>query len=105
MDGTKTIIKLDEEQLNEVRNNVQNNNWAIVGAELNFHVDESYGFKKPPYLFAWHSFKDGEKTKQENFSDIRKFFNSYTYLFNFNHIYYLYAYLNIYNICINDNIY
>lgn len=104
MDGTKTIIKLDEEQLNEVRNNVQNNNWAIVGAELNFHVDESYGFKKPPYLFAWHSFKDGEKTKQENFSDIRKFFNSYPYLVQFNPMYNYDADPNTYTIRITDHI-
>lgn len=104
MDGTKTIIKLNEDQINEVRNNVQNNNWAIVGAELSFHVDNSAGLKKPPYLFAWHSYKDGEKTKQENFSDIRKFFNSYPYLVQFNPMYNYDADPNTYTIRITDHI-
>lgn len=104
MDGTKTIVKLNEEQLDALRTNVQENNWAIVGAELSFHVDESFTFKKPPYLFAWHSFKDGEKTKHENFSDIRKYFNSYPYMVQFNPMYNYGSDPNVYTIRITDHI-
>lgn len=87
MDGTKTVVELKEEQINEIRNNVQNNGWAVIGAELTFHIDDSYGLKKPPYLFAWHNHMDGEKEKNENFTDVFKFFNSYPLQVQFNPMY------------------
>lgn len=84
MDGTKTIIKLNQDQLNEIRNNVLSNDWAIVGAELILHVDESYGFTKPPYLMAWNFYKDGNKYLSKNFVDIMSFYNSYPVSVQFN---------------------
>lgn len=84
MEGTKTVIEISEAQLNEIRNNVQNEGWAIIGAELNIHVDDSYGYKIPPYLFAWHShLKDG-KLKEENFTDLYKYYNNYPISVQFN---------------------
>lgn len=77
MDGTKAVIKLNQDQLNEIKNNVQNNDWAIVGAELIFHVDDSYGFKNAPYIFGWHGYKEGTKWLQKNFSDVMVFSGGY----------------------------
>ncbi|MFA7447881.1 MAG: DUF4270 domain-containing protein [Weeksellaceae bacterium] len=87
MDGTKAKIRLDQNQLNEIKNNVQNNGWAIVGAELSFHIDDSYGLKKPPYLFAWNSYTEDGKKKDVNFEDIAKFYNSYPFSVQFNPMY------------------
>src|SRR5690625_7303122 len=55
-------------------------------------------------MFAWHSYKDGENKKQENLSDIRKFFNSYPYLVQFNPMYNYDADPNTYTIRITDHI-
>lgn len=87
LDGTKTIIKLNQDQLEQVRNNVLNNNWAIVGAELNFYVDDSYGLKKPPFLFAWNNYVEDEKTQNKNFSDVTAFYNYYPAVVQFNPMY------------------
>ncbi|HLV24169.1 MAG TPA: DUF4270 domain-containing protein [Moheibacter sp.] len=87
MDGTKTVIKLDPEQLNEIRQNVLNNDWAIVGAELNLYIDDSYNLKTPPYLFAWNQFREEGEWKNVNFSDIYTFYNSYPLSVQFNPMY------------------
>ena len=84
MDGTKAVIKLNQEQLSEIRNNVLNNDWAIVGAELNLHIDDSYNLKTPPFLFAWNQYKDGNNWKSINFTDVSKFYNSYPLAVQFN---------------------
>lgn len=84
MDGTKAVIKLDPAELNEIRNNIINEGWAIVGAELNIYVDDSYGFKKPPFLFAWNSYMKDGKQKNENFSDVSRFYNFYPNSVQFN---------------------
>lgn len=84
MDGTKAVIKLNQEQLSEIRNNVLNNDWAIVGAELNLHIDDSYNLKTPPFLFAWNQYKDGNNWKNINFTDVSEFFNSYPLAVQFN---------------------
>lgn len=104
MDGTKSIIKLDQTQLNEIKNNVQNNGWAIVGAELTFHVDDSYGLKKPPYLFAWNNYLEDGKVKNLNFEDVFKFFNSYPLTVQFNPMYNYKENNNTYTIRITDYI-
>lgn len=87
MDGTKTILKLNQDQLNEIRDNVLNNDWAIVGAELNFHVDDSYGLKMPPYLFAWNNYVEDAEIQNVNFSDITSFYNYYPTSVQFNPMY------------------
>ncbi|MDD3771675.1 MAG: DUF4270 domain-containing protein [Weeksellaceae bacterium] len=87
LEGSKTIIKLSQDQINEIQTNIQENGWAIVGAELNFYVDDSYGFRKAPYLFAWHSYTENGKLKEKNFDDIYKFYNSYPISVQFNPMY------------------
>lgn len=84
MDGTKTIIKLNEAELNEIKSHVVNDGWAIIGAELNFYVDDSYSLKKPPFLFAWNNYTKDGKVKNENFSDVSRFFNFYPSSVQFN---------------------
>lgn len=87
MDGTKTVIKINQEQLNEIRQNVLNNDWAIVGAELNLYIDDSYSLRTPPYLFAWNQFREDNKWKNVNFSDVYSFYNSYPLSVQFNPMY------------------
>jgi len=87
MDGTKTVIKIDQEQLNQIRQNVLNNDWAIVGAELNLYIDDSHNLKTPPYLFAWNNYRDGDSWKNINFPDISSFYNSYPLSVQFNPMY------------------
>lgn len=90
LDGTKTIIKIDQDQLEQIRQNVINEDWAIVGAELNLFIDDSYNLKKPPYLFAWNNYTDEEDAQNvinENFSDLYTFYNSYPISVQFNPMY------------------
>lgn len=87
MDGTKTIIKINQDELNEIRHHVENDGWAIVGAELNFSVDDSYGLKKPPYLYAWNNYTEDGKVKNKNFKDITSFYNRYPTFVQFNPMY------------------
>jgi len=90
LDGTKTVIKINQDQLEQIRQNVLNNDWAIVGAELNLYVDDSYNLKKPPYLFAWNSYTDegnAQNIINENFSDLYSFYNSYPTSVQFNPMY------------------
>lgn len=87
LDGTKAVIKINQEQLNEIRQNVLNNDWAIVGAELNIYLDESQNLKKPPYLFAWNNYRDEDEWKNINFPDVYTFYNSYPISVQFNPMY------------------
>jgi len=87
MDGTKTIIKINQEELNEIRQHVENDGWAIVGAELNLSLDDSYGLRKPPYLYAWSSYTEDGKVKNKNFKDISSFYNRYPSSVQFNPMY------------------
>lgn len=104
MDGTKTVIQLNEEQLSEMKNNVQNKGWAIVGAELTFHIDDTHGLKTPPYLFAWHNYKEEGKNKNKNFTDLVKFYNSYPLTVQFNPMYNYKNNPKTYTIRITDHI-
>lgn len=104
MDGTKTIIKLNSDELNEIKQNVENNGWAIVGAELNLYVDDSYSLKKPPYLFAWNNYTKDEKVKNVNFEDVSRFFNFYPSSVQFNPMYNYKSDPKMYTIRITDYI-
>lgn len=84
LDGTRSIVKINQEQLNQIRQNVIDHNWVVVGAELIFHIDDSYGFKTPSYLFAWNSYKKDNKQQNESFPDLTKFYNNYPGVVHFN---------------------
>ena len=104
MEGTKTVIKINQEQLNEIRQNVLNNDWAIVGAELNLYIDESHNLKTPPYLFAWNNYRDEDEWKNINFQDVYTFYNSYPVSVQFNPMYDYEADPKMYTIRITDYI-
>lgn len=104
MDGTKTVIKIDQEKLNTIRNNVLNNDWAVVGAELNLYIDDSYGLKTPPYLFAWNNYKEDDEWKNINFPDVYTFYNYYPTSVQFNPIYDYEEDTKMYTIRITDYI-
>ncbi|SMC32730.1 DUF4270 domain-containing protein [Moheibacter sediminis] len=87
LDGTKSVIKFNQDQLNQIRQNVLENDWAVVGAELILHVDDSYNLKKPPYLFSWNQYKEEDKVKNLNFTDLTEFYNSYPLSVQFNPMY------------------
>lgn len=84
LDGTKTVIKINQTEIDAIKDHVQNDNWAIVGAELNFYVDDSYGLPKPPFLFAWNNYVENGKNNNKNFTDIRSFYNHYPTVVQFN---------------------
>lgn len=89
LDGTKSVIKINQDQLNQIRQNVLEQDWAVVGAELILHVDDNYGLKKPPYLFAWNQYIKDNKIQNVNFGDLNKdkYINSYPISVQFNPIY------------------
>lgn len=87
LDGTKTIIKINQDELNEIRHHVENDGWAIVGAELNFNIDDSYGLKKPPFIYAWNNYTEDGKVKNKNFTDLTSFYNLYPNNVQFNPMY------------------
>ncbi len=104
LDGTKTVIKLNQDQLTQIRQNVLENDWAIVGAELNLYVDDSYGLRKPPYLFAWNQYTEDNKLQNKNFSDLTQFYNSYPASVQFNPMYNYKDDTKMYTIRITDYI-
>lgn len=104
LDGSRSIVKINQEQLNQIKQNVIDNNWVVIGAELEFHIDESYNLKKPPYLFAWHAYKKDNKVKEESFTDLIKFYNSYPNEVHFNPRYDFKNDPKIYKIRITDYI-
>ena len=104
LDGTRVVIKLNQDQLNEIRQNVLENDWAVVGAELNLHIDESYEFRRPAYLFAWNRYWEDSKEKNLNFSDLTAFYNSYPLSVQFNPMYNFQENPKFYTIRITDYI-
>lgn len=104
LDGTKTVIKLNQDQLSQIRQNVLENDWAIVGAELNLYVDDNYGLKKPPYLFGWNRYWEDPKHKNLNFTDLTAFYNSYPLSVQFNPMYNYTDDPKVYTIRITDYI-
>lgn len=104
LDGTKTVIKFNQDQLNQIRQNILENDWAIVGAELNLYVDDSYNLRKPPYLFGWNQYWEEGKLKNLNFTDLTEFYNSYPVSVQFNPMYNYKDDSKVYTIRITDYI-
>lgn len=83
-DGTRVNVKLIEEQINQLKSNIAANNWVIIGAKLQFHIDESYNFPKPGFLMAWNNYKKDGKYVNELFDDVLTFYNAYPSNVHFN---------------------
>ena len=83
-DGTRVNVKFIEDQINQLKTNVTANNWVIIGAKLQFYIDESYNFPKPGFLVAWNNYKKDGKYVNELFDDVLGFYNAYPTNVHFN---------------------
>ncbi len=52
MGGPSINIKLDDTQMEAIRDSVQNKGWAVVGAKLNFYLAED-AVSKPDYIYGY----------------------------------------------------
>jgi len=85
-DGTRINVKFPESQVNQLKEDSKNNNWAIVGAKLKFFIDNSYGFPKPGFITAYNEYMDEGKLVNSMFADVTRYQNSYPYNVHFNPI-------------------
>ena len=83
-DGTRVNVKLIEDQINQLKTNVSANNWVIIGAKLQFHIDESYNFPKPSFIMAWNNYLSEGKYVNKLYDDVLSFYNAYPSNVHFN---------------------
>ncbi len=83
-DNTRVNVKLIQDQINELKNKRESENWTIIGAKLKFFIDESHELPKPGFIMAWNQYKKDGKEKNVMFADITDFYNSYPYSVHFN---------------------
>lgn len=57
---------------------------GIVGAKIQFYIDETHSFPKAPYILGWNNYKDDGKAVNRMFADVSEFPNSYPYSVHFN---------------------
>lgn len=53
MGGPSIHLKLDDSQLEAIKDSVQNHNWAITGAKLKFYLTENVS-SKPGYIYGYN---------------------------------------------------
>ena len=53
MGGPSIHIKLNDSQLEAIRDSIQNHNWAITGAKLKFYLTENVS-SKPDYIYGYN---------------------------------------------------
>lgn len=83
-DGTLINVKFIADQINSLKTKKEAENWTIIGAKLQFHIDESYNFQKPPFLMAWNNYKQEGKVLDKLFADVLEYYNSYPLSVHFN---------------------
>lgn len=83
-DGTLINVKFIEDQINALRNKKEAENWTIIGAKLQFYIDESYNFPKPPFIMAWNNYKEDGKAVNKLYSDVLDYYNAYPNNVHFN---------------------
>ncbi|MDM1073345.1 DUF4270 domain-containing protein [Empedobacter brevis] len=84
MSGNYAQLKIDSQQLNDLKTEMTESNITILGAKLKFYIDDSYGFPKPPYLVAWNNYTKDDKKISELYADVLEFYNSYPNSVHFN---------------------
>lgn len=84
MSGDRVNISFIKEQIDQLKTNAKANNWAIVGAKINFYIDEAYSFPKAPYILAWNNYKKEGTFVDKMFADVAEFPNSYPNMVHFN---------------------
>ena len=94
MSGSYIGLKINQNQLEELKTNLNKGNIAILGAKLKLYIDDSYGFPKPPYITAINYYKkEGGDYISEMYQDSKfqidaqqYFYNSYPNSVHFNPI-------------------
>jgi hypothetical protein len=75
MGGPSIHLKLDDTQMEAVRDSVQNKGWAIVGAKLKFYLAED-AISKPEYIYGYNL------TEKSFLPDLTSYPNLPGYYFN-----------------------
>ena len=83
-DGTLINVKFVEDQINALKTKKNSENWTIIGAKLQFHIDESYKFQKAPFILAWNNYKYSGGYLNALYSDVLEFYNAYPTNVHFN---------------------
>ena len=83
-DGTRVNVKFIDEQINKLKADREANNWTIIGAKLQFHIDDQYNFPKPGFIVGWNNFKSEGEYVDRMYDDMLTFANSYPYNVHFN---------------------
>ena len=83
-DGTRVNVKFIDEQINKLKADKEANNWTIIGAKLQFHIDDQYNFPKPGFIMGWNKFKSDGVYVDRLYDDMLDFANAYPYNVHFN---------------------
>lgn len=86
MSGSYVNLKINQDQLNNLKTEMASNNITIVGAKLKFYIDDSYGLSKPPYITAWNNYTKDGASVNALYADITDFYNAYPTSVHFNPI-------------------
>lgn len=85
MSGSNVNLKLNQAQVDSIKNDVKNKGMVIIGAKLKFFLDNDvHKFPKPPYLMAWNNYTKDNKVINELYSDVVDFYNAYPNSVHFN---------------------
>lgn len=85
-DGTRVNVNFIQDQINDLRNKKEAENWTIIGAKLKFYIDEAYNFPKPDYILGWNHYKEDGKFVDKLYADMTDFYNAYPNNVHFNPI-------------------
>ena len=85
MSGSNVNLKLNQAQVDSIKNDVKNKGMVIIGAKLKFFLDNDvHKFPKPPYIMAWNNYTKDNKVINELYSDVVDFYNAYPNSVHFN---------------------
>ncbi len=74
MGGSRAYIKIDDNQIDELKKRIEKERIAIVSAKIKLHVaEESATLDKPPYIFANREINSEGKISYEIFDDFLAF--------------------------------
>lgn len=83
-DGTRVHVKFIDEQINKLKADREANNWTIIGAKLQFYIDDQYSFPNPGFIMGWNNYKSDGVYVDKLYDDMLEFANSYPYNVHFN---------------------
>lgn len=86
MSGSHAKLRINQQQLSDLKNEMSSKNIVIVGAKLKFFIDDSYSLTKPPYIVAWNEYTKDGKAISELYADVLEFYNAYPNSVHFNPI-------------------